>query len=267
MIELSVALPLFRTKYIGWLALESLCRQEGIDFGWELIIDEEEEESIGKQEIEKYGDRLDVVGCRKITYVGRKTRIPLGLKMTQLVQRCDKGSRAIAFSAGDYYCPPKRLATQYSAFVENPNIHWFRSAKTIFYDIETKNSVLYDTSKKATQSDTSGKFIPLHLARRIPPTNAARGIDGYFWKTVCGLCGGVKKVNVFNDKTDNWKYGFNTHGLNNLSGAERKIWFLGAVKNPYVLANPIDLKTTIPKDILMKIEDAQKYIQFHAKGK
>jgi len=38
MIELSVGLPFFRSKYIGWAALESLCLQENINFEWELII-------------------------------------------------------------------------------------------------------------------------------------------------------------------------------------------------------------------------------------
>jgi len=41
MIEMSVVMPLYRAKFIGWLAFESLIRQKGIDFEWELIIMQE----------------------------------------------------------------------------------------------------------------------------------------------------------------------------------------------------------------------------------
>ena len=45
-IEFSVRMPMFRSKYIAWLALESLCRQKGVNFEWELITAEEQ---VGKE--------------------------------------------------------------------------------------------------------------------------------------------------------------------------------------------------------------------------
>ena len=42
MIEYSVRMPMFRVKYIAWLALESLCRQKGVTFEWELVMAEEQ---------------------------------------------------------------------------------------------------------------------------------------------------------------------------------------------------------------------------------
>jgi len=50
MIELTVGIPMFRSRHIGWLALESLCRQKDIDFKWELLI-MEEEESLGEEKV------------------------------------------------------------------------------------------------------------------------------------------------------------------------------------------------------------------------
>ena len=41
MYAMTVALPMYRCRSIGWLALESLCNQVDIDFEWELIIMEE----------------------------------------------------------------------------------------------------------------------------------------------------------------------------------------------------------------------------------
>ena len=42
---LSFIMPWFRAKALGWLPLEALCRQENIDFDWELIIMEEKIEN------------------------------------------------------------------------------------------------------------------------------------------------------------------------------------------------------------------------------
>ncbi len=39
---LTVALPVWNGSRIAWLAMESLCRQEEIDFWWELVICEEQ---------------------------------------------------------------------------------------------------------------------------------------------------------------------------------------------------------------------------------
>ena len=46
MIEMSVRMPLFRARYIAWLALESLCRQKRVTFKWELVIAEEQDCSV-----------------------------------------------------------------------------------------------------------------------------------------------------------------------------------------------------------------------------
>lgn len=40
-IKLTVALPVYNSKSIAWLAMESLCNQKGIDFDWEIVIAEE----------------------------------------------------------------------------------------------------------------------------------------------------------------------------------------------------------------------------------
>ncbi len=70
MIELSVCAPFFRAKYIGWLALESLCRQKDINFEWELIISEEMfDEAMGKDVIMKYKSRLEDLGCVRLKYI------------------------------------------------------------------------------------------------------------------------------------------------------------------------------------------------------
>ena len=39
--ELTVALPVYNSKKIAWMAIESLCSQINVDFNWELIVYEE----------------------------------------------------------------------------------------------------------------------------------------------------------------------------------------------------------------------------------
>lgn len=50
MIELTVAMPLYNSKYIAWLAMESLCRQKNVTFDWELIVSEEQNDEMYGEE-------------------------------------------------------------------------------------------------------------------------------------------------------------------------------------------------------------------------
>jgi len=63
-IRMTVALPLRKMGGISWLALESLRRQEGVDFNWELIIYEDNGESRGV--LDKFIGKMP--GCKKIIY-------------------------------------------------------------------------------------------------------------------------------------------------------------------------------------------------------
>jgi len=63
MIELSVALPVWNSKRIAWLPMESLCRQLKPSCGWELIIFEEVHgEQLGEDFFRAYEERLKEAG-------------------------------------------------------------------------------------------------------------------------------------------------------------------------------------------------------------
>jgi hypothetical protein len=58
-IKFTVALPIYNSKKIAWISLESLIRQENINFDWELIVYEEiHSESVCPEILEEYKDRL-----------------------------------------------------------------------------------------------------------------------------------------------------------------------------------------------------------------
>jgi len=67
--ELTVALPVYNSKKIAWISLESLCEQINIDFNWELIVYEEKhEQSVFPELFDLYIEKLKLVNCSRIVY-------------------------------------------------------------------------------------------------------------------------------------------------------------------------------------------------------
>ena len=260
MIEMSVRMPLFRAKYIAWLALESLCRQEGVTFEWELIIAEEQDdpEMFGKDRIMEYGDRLEKVGCVRIKYAPLKRWLPLAEKMVLLVKYCSKTSKFVMFQSADYYSSPFILRSQYKAF-QDSKIDWFWCApSTIFYDIETGISKHFKNPPAG-----SGRGVLLSIARRVRKNAKGRrsGCDGWFW----GHCGRIvgRKLRCHVDEV-NWKYAFNTHGFNNISFGPRERWLRGS--HPEWRSVPFDWKKNIPPKVMQWLIRSKGYLSRHRKG-
>jgi len=89
---LTVALPMYRSKKIGWLALESLCRQVDAP-EWELLICEEQEpEMFGMEELTKYKESLGYAECTRITYIVLQWWVPLSQKWKILAVNADSYS-------------------------------------------------------------------------------------------------------------------------------------------------------------------------------
>ena len=62
------------------------------------------------------------------------------------------------------------------------------------------------------------------------------------------------------DDSDNWKYGFNTHGFNNISHSRgRKI---DQLTNRFKKCS-VDLSETIPKEVLNKLEMSRSHLSEH----
>ena len=62
-----------RSRDIGWLALESLCRQKNAP-PWELIVIEEPEDAMGRGAIEAYTTRLIGAGMQQMFYCEQAVR-------------------------------------------------------------------------------------------------------------------------------------------------------------------------------------------------
>jgi hypothetical protein len=64
--------------------------------------------------------------------------------------------------------------------------------------------------------------------------------------------------------SDNWKYGLNVNGLNNLTKGIRHDRALGKKRPFFIVDCPIDIRETIPHEILDRLKDAKKFIPEHS---
>lgn len=264
MIEMSVCIPMFRCKYIAWLLFESMIRQKNINFEWELILEEEQnDEAFGLNEILKYKNNLKKAGCVDIKYYPLEEWIPLGLKTLHLIKYCNQNSKIITYAASDFYLPNTSFSNQYNALIDE-KYDCYRSSKTIFYNIENEKISLYDTSKNEYRGDTSERGILLKIAREITGLKKlGRSIDKHLYLELLRITN--NNLRVYENETDSWKYGFSTHGLNNLSGPNRaKRITENLIEKNYYPVN-YNIEDCIPKEIIEKLKDSKQYLDHHSK--
>ena len=158
-IDLSVYMPMFNSKHIGWLPFESLIRQTNINFGWELIIAEELEYSpFGQDKIMEYSDRLKKIGCQRIQYIGLKDWMPLGDKTNMLIENTTSSSFAICGQSNDYYSPPNRLSLSHKIF-KGDEYNWLIPEKAIYYNIPDGKVILHDATTLKRKDDVEPTTI------------------------------------------------------------------------------------------------------------
>jgi len=240
MIQLTVALPVFNSKKIAWIALESLCNQKGIDFDWELIIMEEEKNSFGQEEVSKFIKRLKAVGCRSLKYVPLDYRISLPQKWKQMADLANENSKAYVFCAADDYSPPNKLKMAYDAI--KLGYDWVQYQKCLMYDIISKKHIYYDGT---TINRQVGSIAACRTAsaRKLPESFKAKGVDHWLFDS-------IRPEFVFTDKSDNWEKGFATDGYNNISVDRKK--YYQKIEFPF-LPTTLNIKDIVSKEVLQKL--------------
>ena len=125
--QFTVAIPMYRTKYIGWLPLESLCRQKNIDFSWELIICEEKNPLLfGFKKISNFKERLKDNGCTRIKYISIPKWVPLSIKWSLMAKEMNKKSKMYLIQSGDAFAQPYRLRDTYD-IMNRDHPEWIES--------------------------------------------------------------------------------------------------------------------------------------------
>jgi len=261
MIDLTVALPMYKSKEIAWLALESLCRQKDIDFEWELLIAEEaEEECYGLEKIKEYVPRLKQIGCVRLEYISLKDWLPLSLKWNTLADASSKTSQSFLLQAADCYAQPYRLKETHDIFKKDKNIDWVQSKKGFFYNIEGQESAIFDHQYSIYHSPGQTHPCSLNMAtktsliKKLPRKKVKRSVDSFIFEALTLQKG--TPLEVAWNSSDNWKYGFDTDGLNNIS-IDRGIMI--KIHTPPFVALPAGerLEKYIPSDIISKLDTAK----------
>ena len=246
---ITVALPLLKAANIGWVALESLCRQKDATMPWELIIAEEQDAAlapIGEKGILAFKPRLVAAGCKRIMYIPiTDAPIPLGMKWRVLAQNADPKSTFFLLQAADCYSQPWRIADTHN-IGKDASIDWIESLQGTFYDIKTETSVLYKGVPAHTNLNMA---LKTKYVRLLPKNDRRRIVDGFLFSELAKIKGATLKKGY--NTTDHWKWGMDTHGCNTISMTRHTLMY-GLTR--CFVKNPIDVKDYIPQEILEKLK-------------
>lgn len=213
MIELTVALPMFRSEKIAHLAFESLCNQKDVNFDWELLIMEESKESFGEKRIREYADRLGKVGCRRIIYKSLDQWIPLSFKW-KFLGSISSDSKCFLIQAHDCYSQPYRLRETYDIFNSDPSVDWVNSPLGCFYHIEAEQMVRFNQGLYQHPCALN-MAMRTEYAKQLPPAQVPSSVDSWLFRTCSAIKG--SDLIVANNNSENWKRGVDIHGLNKIS--------------------------------------------------
>ena len=123
--ELTVALPVYNSKKIAWISIESLCEQINIDFNWELIVYEEKhEQSVFPELLDLYIEKLKSVNCSRIVYITNNEKVSLVEKWIEIGKNVSDSSKCFLLQAADCYSPKTRLKISYEKIV-NEDYDWY----------------------------------------------------------------------------------------------------------------------------------------------
>ena len=212
---LTVALPVYNSKKIAWVCLESLVKQENINFNWELIIYEEEhEQSIFPSVLYDYIEELKSVGCSKILFISGKEKVSLVEKWIEIGKNVSPTSQCFILQAADCYSPKSRLKISYEKIV-NEDYDWYDQTKGYFYSFISDRVILYEY-KGLTNLNMS---LKTEYMKNLPFSKLKSGIDGYIYNHCVISCKNASRNfrryfddELYNDSVD-------THGHNNISHA------------------------------------------------
>lgn len=208
-IQLSVTLPCYNGKHIGWLCLESLCNQVDVNFDWEIVICEEVHENmLGFEFFKEYISRLKEVGCKKITYIEIDKWINLPEKWKLIGQNINENSKVFLLQAIDCYSPSKRLSLSYNSIVKQKN-DWVDFSHGYFYSFLYDKIILYN-AKALTNLHMSFKT---EYAKLINSIDKNSGIDGYLYNIIKSNVKKIKHEIIEEFLEDS----LDTDGLNNIS--------------------------------------------------
>ena len=274
-ITVTVGLPMYRCGKIAWLALEGLCRQQGVDFSWELIVSEEPEEAFTEERLRSYEPRLRAVGCVRIAYLRTAEWIPLSTKWCRIARQASPGSEIFVLQDGDDYSQPRRLATTVALF-EDPGVDWVQSPLGCFFNIASGKVSVFDYALYSDYADPAtgwvevcrrrgwldtsglshawsqwrkrpaaiGKATRTRYLRQVVDQRVPRSVDGWLFCSVEKVKQALPVVAW--DESDGWRSGVYTDGFNRLTTLRG--WLTEEAEPPFRRSD-LSIEQILPPDV------------------
>lgn len=236
MIKGTVALPVWKSKFIAWLCMESLCRQKKPKDGWELIVMEEKhDEQLTETFFRSYERKLRKVGCERILYYDPSVKWPLSQKWIFISVVASQTSEYFVLCATDNYYSRFMLR---DAEKDIKNADWCVKVKGYFYDFNYDKVLRYNFPSSVGLQ----MVAKTELVRRFPLEEVNKGVDMWFAKNMGSNM-------LIND--DHWDTILCTNGMNSIS-TERAEFFEDPIP-PYYETDK-ELKDIVPDDIVKKLK-------------
>ncbi len=254
MIELTVGLPMYRSALTADVAFESLVNQKNINFNWELLIIEEQNDCFGLEKIKKYVSELKKVGCTRLEYIKIDEWVHLSQKWKKLSEISSESSKCFLLQAADCYSQPYRLKETYDIFKKDSKVSWVQSAKGYFYQLELKKMSLFDYNSPNYNHPCALNMALKTSLLKQSSIRISNSVDRDLFDAAT-IANNEKLKVVFND-SENWKLGVDLDGISNFS-KDRKILIQRDIlpfKN--VAANLCDV---VPKNVFKYIKSLEKH--------
>lgn len=250
---LTVALPIYQSSQIAWLAFDGLCNQINAP-KWELIVCEEKHwDSCAKDMIEKYRENLYLANCVNITLIELDNWVNLPKKWQLMGQKADAKSKGFVLQAADDYSHPYRLIQTYNAMIKG--VKWYSEITIPIYDLAVKKMVNFNHSilpKGIEWKSGVSIAFPTKYARTIPDSHLNRGIDHFLLNHVSSNCADFE---MHFEKP--LSYGLGTNSANNISSNR-----LGHIINPIA---PFENTTLTLENINLPKEISDRLLNFELK--
>lgn len=238
MIRGTVALPVYNSKKIAWLVMESLCSMVKPKDEWELIIYEEKHETqLGPDYFSKYKERLNAAGCLHAKYLTLEYWRPLSLKWVEIAKAACDTSEYFSLCAADNYYSPYMLV---DAEKNIKDYDWVVVPRGYFYDFRHDKLLRYEWPSPVGLQMTARTS----LVRDFPMECVEKGVDTWFQSN-------IKAGKMIDYSSDHWQQILCTNGFNNISH-ERGEYFKDP-QPPFYDTN-VQLKEILPDEIAKQIK-------------
>jgi hypothetical protein len=243
MIYGTVALPVWKSKDIAWLCMESLCRMNKPKHKWELIVlEEQHQEECGVEFYKQYVERLWDAGCRDFKHLTSAVKIPLSQKWVTIAKKASSTSRYFCLCAADNYYSPFMLL---DAEKDIKKADWCLTTKGFFYDFNYNKVLRFDW-----YSSVGLQMIArTELVRKFPMDVVNKGVDMWFARNI----GSNVLIN-----NDHWKGVLCTNGMNTIS-TERAEFFEDPI--PPYYETDMELENIVPLEITNQIKTLCQKLQ------